>query len=97
VTAADNEGHQATAEVKIDLKAAVPGKGAHQGSPGTNDHHAAVDIHRTPVVLKDISTARLHVAVRPGLSAQIRSAHRGVQLARDAALLRAAARMVRSG
>jgi hypothetical protein len=79
VTAADNQGHQAVARVKLDLKSIDP------------------RFHHTPVALKDIFGGKPHVAARPGLSAQIRSAHRGTQLARDAALLRAAARMVRSG
>ena len=98
ITATDGQGHSARTVVHI---------GSHRGSgtaPNPRGAHNTLlpDSHgrlpldpRAPVDLRMMRSDRAAMTARPGLTAQIRSAHRAGQLAHQAALLRAAEQMLR--
>ena len=98
VTAKDDQGHEAQTVVNVKTGATPDGagkpggKGRH-GSIMPDSHGRAVaDARLTPdrTELRNVINERPHPKARPGLTAQIRSAHRANQLARQAAFFRVA-------
>ena len=104
VTAKDDQGREAQTIVHIKT-GAVPGDA---GKTDTNEQHGSLTLDNPGramanaasrpeldgTVLRNIFAERQYPKARPGLTAQIRSAHRANQLAYHAALFRAAEQMI---